>query len=178
MGHAHPSPPSPRQSLGKARAGRVGIPACPKGKGLHISGLTYKREEGWELVYAQGGNKAMWGNNKYFLSIYLFFFSPFSYILLAYRFCQYVSYIYYIYLYISTMPLSLGDPQRLKKPLKHGALGNFPFQLRVFGWRLGFRHGPDELEALRPNACLLPSAHGQSGSAGEPKAEGGRVRPQ
>lgn len=33
------------------------------------------------------------------------YFLTFSYILLAYRFCQYVSCIYYIYLYISTRPL-------------------------------------------------------------------------
>lgn len=41
---------------------------------------------------------------------YSFFFLTFSYILLAYRFCQYVSRIYYIYiyLYISTMPLFRG----------------------------------------------------------------------
>lgn len=90
-------------------------------------------KKGWELVYAQGGNKAIWENNKYFLSIYLFFFSTFSYILLAYRFCQYVSHIYYIYLYISTMLLSRG-PHRLKKPLENGVLVNFPFQLRVLGW--------------------------------------------
>lgn len=48
------------------------------------------------------------------------FFLIFSYMLLAYRFCQYVSHIYYIYLYISTMPLSRG-PHGLKKPLKNGA---------------------------------------------------------
>lgn len=50
-------------------------------------------------------NKAIWENNKYFLSIYLFFFLTFFlYFLLAYRFYQYVSCIYYIYLYISTVP--------------------------------------------------------------------------
>lgn len=58
-------------------------------------------------------NKAIWENNKYFLSIYLFFFLTFFlYFLLAYRFYQYVSCIYYIYLYISTMP-PLRTPMRL-----------------------------------------------------------------
>lgn len=66
-------PPSPRLSLGKAEA-EQGDPDHPKGEGPDISGFTYKQEEGRELVYAQGGNKAMWENNKYFLSIYLFFF--------------------------------------------------------------------------------------------------------
>lgn len=86
-------------------------PDSSKIKGPYVSGFTYTSQKGWELVYAQGGNKAIWENNKYFLSIYLFIFLTFSYILLAYRFCQYVSHIYYIYLYISTTPLSRGPPE-------------------------------------------------------------------
>lgn len=66
-------------------------------------------------------NKAIRENNKYFLSIYLFFFflTFFLYFLLAYRFYQYVSCIYYIYLFISTMP-PLGAPMGLNGGLRDG----------------------------------------------------------
>lgn len=82
-----------------------------------------------------------------------------------------MSHIYIIYIYISIQCLSLGDPQRLKKPLKNGVLVDFPFQLRVLGWRLRGSQLPFGL-----NVCLLPSTHGQLGSAGETKAEGGTAR--
>lgn len=78
-----------------------------------------------------------------------------------------MSHIYIIYIYISIQCLSLGDPQRLKKPLKNGVLKDSPFQLRVLGWRSGGSPLPFGL-----NVCLLPSTRGQLGSAGETKAKG------
>lgn len=73
------------------------------------------------------------------------------------------------------MPLSRG-PQRLKKPLKNGVPVNVPFQLRVLGWRSGVSQAQMDSRPFDLNACLLPSAHGQPGSAGETKAEGGTTR--
>lgn len=67
-----------------------------------------------------------------------------------------MSHIYIIYIYISVQHLSLGDPQRQKKPLKNGVLVNFPFQLRVLGWRSGFPNCPNGLSALWPEC--VPSA--------------------
>lgn len=129
-----------RKYGGQGDGARAPLPAEPPARSEDKGPLHFRLhldiKKGWELIYAWGGNKAIWENNKYFLSIYLFFFSTFSYILLAYRFCQYVSHIYHIYLYISTMPLSRGR-QRLKKPLKNGVLVNFPLWLRVLGWRSG-----------------------------------------
>lgn len=60
-------------------------------------------------------NKAIGENNKYFLSIYLFFFLTFFlYFLLAYRFYQLcLTYILYIYIYISIQCHSRG-PRGLK----------------------------------------------------------------
>lgn len=51
---------------------------------------------------AKKKKKAVEGNNKYFWAIYLFlfFFNLFLYFI-SLQICQYVSHIYYIYLYIS-----------------------------------------------------------------------------
>lgn len=50
------------------------------------------------------GNKAIWEKTINISCQFTYSFLTFSYILLAYRFYQYVSCIYYIYLYISTIP--------------------------------------------------------------------------
>lgn len=73
---APPAEPQTESREGHGQGQRQGkeTPDCSKNKGLYISGFTSTYQEGWELVYAQGGNKAIWENNKYFLSIYLFFF--------------------------------------------------------------------------------------------------------
>lgn len=64
--------------------------------------------------FHQGGNKTIWGNNKYFLSIYLvFFFNLFLYFISLQILSVCLTYIYYIYLYISTMPLSR-EPRGLR----------------------------------------------------------------
>lgn len=84
-----------------------------------------------------------------------------------------MSHIYIIYIYISVQHLSLGDPQRHKKPLKNGVLVNFPFQLRVLGWRSGFPNCPNGLSALWPEC--VPSAPLLTGSVallGKPRQKG------
>lgn len=73
MEHVHPPTEPQTESREGQRQGKE-TPDGPKRKGLYIPGFTSTYQEGWELVYAQGGNKAIRENNKYFLSIYLFFF--------------------------------------------------------------------------------------------------------
>lgn len=88
-----------------------------------------------------------------------------------------MSHIYIIYIYISVQCLSLGDPQRLKKPLKNGVLVTFLFELRVLRWRLGgFPIAQVDSRPFGLKARLLPSAQRQLVSAGETKAEVGTAR--
>lgn len=64
---------------------------------------------------AKKKKKAVEGNNKYFWAIYLFFFFFFNLFLyfISLQICQYVSHIYYIYLYISQC-LALRDSTGLR----------------------------------------------------------------
>lgn len=83
-----------------------------------------------------------------------------------------MSHIYIIYIYISVQCLSLGYPQRLKKPLKNGVLVTFSIRAESTWVEVG--GFPVAQVGSRPfglKARLLPSAHGQLDSAGETKAE-------
>lgn len=94
-----PSSLSPTENLGKAKVKRPLM--APRIKAPCTSDLTYTQKKGWELVYARKGNKAIWENNKYFLSIYLFFFFlTFSYIFISLQILSVcLTYILYIFIY-------------------------------------------------------------------------------
>lgn len=76
MEQVHPPPPatlSPTQSREGQGQGKETL-AAPRTKAptLQASLIHIKRDGNWFMPGE--GNKAIWKNNKYFLSIYLFFF--------------------------------------------------------------------------------------------------------
>ena len=103
------------------------------------------------------------------------FFLTFSYILLAYRFCQYVSHIYYIYLYISTVPLSR-EPRGLRIYSRMESWWILPSGLECLGGGQGVPSCPVGLSALRPKC--VPSALWSSAAGlwGKNKGEGWGAR--
>ena len=123
-------------------------PITPRMKALTFQALL-RVQRGTGIRLCWGGNKAVWENNKYFLSIclFFFFFLTVSYILLAYRFCHYVSHIYYIYLYISTVPLSR-EPRGLRSYSRMKSWWIFPSGLESLGGGQGVPSCPAGLSAL------------------------------
>lgn len=90
----------------------------------------------------------MWENNKYFLSIYLFFFNIFLYFISLQILSVCLS-IYYIYLYISTMPLS-------RAPTGSGIeSGGFSFWFRVLSGGQEIPTAQVDLRSFGLNACSV-----------------------
>ena len=83
-----------------------------------------------------------------------------------------MSHIYIIYIYISVQCLSLGDPQRLKKPLKHGVLVNFPFQLSLWVEVGGFAMAQMNSRPFGLMHAFCPLLPGSLALLGNPRQKG------
>ena len=96
----HPSPLSPHQSLGKAKAWSRRSPIAPRMKALTFQALL-RVQRGTGIRLCWGGNKAVWENNKYFLSIclFFFFFNLFLYFISLQILSVCLTYILYIVIY-------------------------------------------------------------------------------
>lgn len=116
QGACTPTPLGPQTGSREDRGQGNETPDCSKDKErfptFQTSRVHIKRDGNW-LTPREAIKQYKETINTSCQFTYSFFFFTFSLILLAYRFCQYVSHIYYIYLYVSTS-LSLRDPIGLR----------------------------------------------------------------